>query len=684
MLLLFESLYELNMFQHRVNLEINQYTDDIQVKLKNQVENAVRMGQTVYNAYGTQLSDWETKACIVEVIESISITEGGYIFAADFSGNTIMGPAKGENVFDIEDKNGMKVVQELIKAAQSGGGYVQYVMPDITGVKQEPKMSYVMAFDVYDWYIGAGVQLKDMDEMVQRLKAEQFKQGLTRFLMIVVLILSAVVIIKKINQKVYREIEDNVSSITSYLKSTAHEYHDMDMQNIHIEDFKVIAEYAQNMVRVRDSQEKHLEKMAYVDPITDLPNRNAFMNQLRISLGAQHLDNKLFGAVAVIDIDNFRITNDAFGHSYGDMLIKGVGARLTALFPSFFIARLGGDEFIMIMDSLTSHIELDGIMSKLHRSFQEPFHIADRFIPFSVSIGVVTFPADGVEVEDLLRKMDLAMYRAKDKGRNRYEYFDKSLLEGNYKLFYFESQLKIAIQEDQFILNYQRQVSSTTGQIVGFEALIRWDSPVLGLVMPNDFIPIAETTGLITKITELVIHKACAFAKKIEIKKGYVIEVSCNITMQDLAESAFEHLLESAVRENDITPDHLVMEITETGIFENFENAVAKIQRLREKGFKFALDDFGTGFSALDHIVELPFDIIKIDRKFVSSLHANEKSKTMIEIILDISKKINVKSVAEGVEFQEQRDILVDMGVDIFQGYYFSKPLSEKATLEQL
>jgi len=678
-LVVFELSFEAWNLNRQIATETATYVDTLKLRMKDHVESAAEAARTMSEILPDSLSDADRSTLMVTLLDHMASDQVGYIFAADYDGNTMIGPAKGKNVYDIEDMNGMKVVQELIKTAKSGGGYVEYVMPPIDGVVQAKKISYVAPFEPYQWYVGAGVFIDQIDNMKQEIIREAFVRVSLKVLFIFFPLTIAVLFLSWFNNRTYGAMKGQIDRLNEFLNISRYEHETLDLAPFSLREIREAANQTQLLVDERARHAEELERQAFFDLETGFPNRNGFMQELKRRMGDCDRLSPVQGAIVFVDIDNFKLTNDTFGHAYGDKVIKAVGDRLSGICPKAFVSRFGGDEYTLLLHPVKTREELEQKLNVLHSITCSPLVVEDRELQMSMSIGAAIFPESGVDPGDLLRKADLALYSAKENGRNRCEIFNPQLLEGNSRSYNLESQLKAAIQQDEFEMHYQPQIQAGTHTLLGFEALIRWKSPVLGLVMPNDFIPAAEQAGLISSITHLIIGKVAAFMRSL-LEQGFgTLRISINVTVPDLLHPDFSDWLAEGFGEDAIPAKHLLLEMTESSLVSNYGIMSHKLEGLRNHGFLVALDDFGTGFSSLNYLVGLPFDFIKIDRSFINSMIENPKQMKMVAVILEIADSLGLGTVAEGVETEEQMRILEQMGANELQGYLFSRPLDEEA-----
>jgi len=424
-------------------------------------------------------------------------------------------------------------------------------------------------------------------------------------------------------------------------------------------------------------QENKIKNLAYSDTLTGLPNRTAFQDKLdaTISIASK---NKTKFALMFIDLDYFKNINDSMGHTAGDLLLIKLAGRLNqSVRTNDMVARLGGDEFIIILPEIEERYEVEMIIERIFTNIKEPIVIYDKPVYSTLSLGVSLFPSDGEDAQSLLTKGDNAMYQAKSQGRNGYAFYDKSLEEKNALRNMCEDILREALTTEGFVLFYQPQICAQTEKIVGFEALVRIVNKTKGLIAPNHFIPLAEELGLIGQIDEWVFEEACA-RHAIWRDKGLArARLSINLSALQLRnDSVFDVYIEIIERYN-IEPADIQLEITENTLIENEHTALNILQNFKDYGVSIALDDFGTGYSSLSCISLYPIDTIKIDRSFVKDALDNPKHKAIIEGIVLIASSLGLNIIAEGVETQEQYELIKKLGCHEIQGYYFYKPCSE-------
>lgn len=424
------------------------------------------------------------------------------------------------------------------------------------------------------------------------------------------------------------------------------------------------------------SREK-LEHMAYHDYLTDLPNRQYLHKKLTPEFTRDHsTDSCNSAAVIFIDIDNFKYINDTLGHSFGDIFIKSVGERiLYNISSNDTLIRLGGDEFIIFARDFSSKEYIGNLAKAILMDLNRPFDILNNSMKVTASIGIALYPEDGTKIDDLLKKADIAMYKSKYSGKNKYTFFVNTMNDEIVERMNIEKHLEKALLNEEFILFYQPQVEIETGEITGFEALIRWNSPELGFISPLKFITIAEENNMIIDIGNWVLNTACRFMKKVHDYGKTDSCISVNVSILQLVQSDFVENISKVLEEVGLEPRYLELEITESVFIDSYEVIRRNMEDLKALGVKIALDDFGKGYSSLSYLKQLPIDTLKIDKSFVDDIH-REIDKSLVENIILIGHKMNLNVIAEGVELENQARYLKEFQCDKIQGYLYSRPVS--------
>ncbi len=421
------------------------------------------------------------------------------------------------------------------------------------------------------------------------------------------------------------------------------------------------------------ARQHELSYLAHFDALTGLPNRTQWNERVQTELrsASRHSDTL---ALLFLDLDHFKAVNDSLGHAVGDQLLKVVAQRFSkCLREEDFLARLGGDEFVVILPRLGQGEDAALVAQKLIATLEHPIMIDGHDLTVSVSIGIALYPDDGTDSSTLLRHADTAMYGAKDEGRNTFHYFMQEMDGHALELLLLENALRKAIDNDELVLHYQPQVTED-GKLAGCEALIRWQRPDVGLVMPNDFIGIAEKNGLILPLGEWVLNEACR-QQAAWARAGLPLIVAVNISALQFRQHGFRDVVKAAIDRSAMDPHYLELELTESTLMQPTPEVVERMNQLRAWGIRLALDDFGTGYSSLSHLKRLPIQRLKIDRSFVKDLPDDPDDVTIASATLSLARDLNMEAVAEGVENQAQMDFLSDRHCAVMQGYLFSRPL---------
>ncbi len=426
----------------------------------------------------------------------------------------------------------------------------------------------------------------------------------------------------------------------------------------------------------RRKKDEALRYIAYHDMLTGLPNRKSFYMGIDDLL--QHSSRRNSDrawALMFLDLDKFKQVNDALGHDTGDQLLKGVAERLKeCLRETDHLFRLGGDEFTIILTNLNLDIDVARVARKIQRTLTRSFRFNGHEIFTSTSIGISVFPNDGWDVEGLVKSADMAMYAAKENGGNDYRFFTEEMNRKALHRMKMESSLRKALNHNELVLYYQPLVNESS-QILGMEALIRWNHPDLGLVLPADFIRIMEETGMIVQVGRWVLQTACTQTKHWHDMGFSDLFVAVNLSSRQLHEPDFVEMVIDIIRESGLPPECLKLEVTESSVIQNPEVCIAKMRMLRAQGITFSIDDFGTGYSSLSYLKRFPIDTLKIDRSFISDAMSSKGDQEIIKTIIAMARNLNIDAVAEGVETQEQKDFLADYGCNSMQGFFFAHPV---------
>lgn len=502
---------------------------------------------------------------------------------------------------------------------------------------------------------------------------ETYRSYVIRVLVVIIVLLAFInvllIYIRRI-RRMKRNLVENHEELTQLYEELTASDEEMKQQYDEILDINE---------KIRIGEEK-LSYLAYHDTLTGLPNKlSLYENSTHIFQPENGKSVLLF-----VDIDNFKNVNDTLGHAFGDQLIKEVSERLTSIFPEMdTIYRLSGDEFIILIQKIEKDNEIQKIASDILTKFSEEFNIQGSILHVSVSIGIAIYPEHGKRLEQLLKYADIAMYRVKESGRKSYIVYNSLMSEEFMERVNIEKYLHKAQENGEFELYYQPQLDLKTNKVTGFEALLRWHSPELGDISPLKFIKIAEDTRLIIPLGKWVLGEACAFIKRLHSRGYGDFQISVNISIIQLLQNDFCESINDTLRQYDLSPELLELEITETILMESIDSIGNELKKLKQRNIKIALDDFGKGYSSLNYLRQLPISTLKIDKSFVDCI-LEDYEDTLTGQIVIMGKSMGMNIIAEGVEKQEQLDYLLSYECDKVQGYLYSKPKPEAEIIKLL
>jgi diguanylate cyclase len=411
-----------------------------------------------------------------------------------------------------------------------------------------------------------------------------------------------------------------------------------------------------------------LKRQATHDALTGIANRVLFVERLNHAV----FEQQPF-AVCVLDLDRFKIINDSLGHGAGDALLKHVSERLLSIVrASDIVARAGGDEFLLLVRNLRSAEEIEALIARWMSALAQPYMVTGLELHVSPSIGIARFPIDGTGADELLARADEAMYFAKRSGRNTFRFFDSSVMGFSRERLEIEAELRGALAQGQLTLHYQPKIDIASGEMRSVEALIRWQHPTRGSILPGEFIPIAEESGLILEIGDWVIREACRQARVWQLRQMPFLRVAVNVSPLQFRQANFVKKVHAALREHSLDATYLEIELTEATLMNNAETSVTLLEQLSELGVVVAIDDFGTGYSSMSYLQRFPIDKLKIDRSFISDVASNAGDASIVRAIISLAHGLRLKVIAEGVESEEQLGILRRMGCDQYQGFFRS------------
>lgn len=428
-----------------------------------------------------------------------------------------------------------------------------------------------------------------------------------------------------------------------------------------------------------------IEKLAFFDPLTNLPNRRLLADRLNQAIESCKRQPDTLVAVMMFDLDNFKTVNDSLGHNLGDELLQ----RVADLFSQTVrqedtVARLGGDEFTIVLSSMNSIEKVADIADSLIQLLKRPLDVSGHQVVIGTSIGISVYPGDTEQPEELIRNADIAMYHAKSEGKNNFQFFTANMNEKAQQRLEMESRLRHAIEQNHFQLYYQPQINLVSGKITGLEALIRWQDPQRGMISPLEFIPLAEDTGMIGPIGDWVIQTACREIKQLQQQGFPKVKVAVNVSAYQLHHGAqLTQVIDQALTDSGLTARHLSLEVTESMLIDGIKEASLLLDELRKRDITIAIDDFGTGYSSLSYLKQLPIDVLKIDKSFVQDLQDDGGNDAIVSAIIAMAHKLDIKVLAEGVETLYQQATLTQQGCDFAQGFLYCQPLPKDQLLAQ-
>ena len=441
---------------------------------------------------------------------------------------------------------------------------------------------------------------------------------------------------------------------------------------------KHIQEDLEKSLKILDLQKDALEHQANYDSMTNLPNRVLFKDRLSQSIKLARREHKKI-AILFLDIDKFKEINDSLGHHVGDQILIKVAKRIEdKIRDSDTLARLGGDEFTIILNNINNVDDISVFITNIMLLFKQPFIIANNTLDITLSIGISLFPNDGKTADALLKNADAAMYEAKISGRNTYCFYDKEMTEKALERVLLKSSLKNAFIKDELLVYYQAQINAQNNTLVGMEALVRWKHPTLGIISPDTFIPLAESTGMIIELDRIVIKKALAQLKiwnKNNLNPG---KLSLNLAIKQIEKDDFVDFIKALLKKENCSYENIEFEVTESQIMRNPDKSIKVLKEISDLGISIAIDDFGTGYSSLAYLRKLPINKLKIDKIFIDNVPQNTEDSEISKTIISLCKSLKLEVIAEGVETIEQKDFLLKNGCNLIQGYLYSKPMPPK------
>ena len=607
----------------------------------------------------------------------VNYNETDYFYILNFEGKMIAHGAQpalvGENLWDIK-KRDQAVVQKIInQVVEKGGGFVTYYWDNPKNGAIEEKISYVQQIPGTSYLLGSGQYKSVINELLstrQRDINEARNETIAWFLSIVLLI---TLLLGFISSRVFRYLVVNINKILAGVKQVAEGDLKTQLDITSQDELGKLAKGFNKMVR-------EIDDLTYNDLLTGLPNKDLFIKKLTAKLDKLDEGKNLF--LCALAIDNYRIITDTYGHQTGDLLLKNVAQRLRNNLETEIIVSRNKEEFLFYYRGRLDEEKVVEKLEEIIEQIEHPYNINNQLIYVTVDAGISIFPDDSQDVDVLIKNASLALHNSAN-SNNDISFYARSMNDKIAMRVNLESKLRVAIEEEQFRLHYQPFVDRD-GQIVGMEALIRWQHPQEGMISPGEFIPVAEETGLIIEIGEWVLKEACRQLKRWQNYGYQDLYISVNIAPQQFREVDFVEKIKDVLNVTGIAGEKLELEITERTAVSDINYTIEVLKKLQNLGVRIAIDDFGTGYSSLSFLKDFAINVLKIDQSFVHQLEQNEKNQSIAETIIDIGNNLDLEVVAEGVETEAEKDFLEAKGCDIMQGYLFSRPVSEHKFLEIL
>lgn len=428
-------------------------------------------------------------------------------------------------------------------------------------------------------------------------------------------------------------------------------------------------------ISAQKNAENEIEQRKYTDALTGVANRYAYLQRMETLLQSS-ANREYHHAVLFLDLDRFKQVNDTLGHSIADELLVSVTKRIQSVLKNKdIVARYGGDEFIITITNIHHMQEAVQVAEKIVHLLSEPLPIDEQNIYISTSMGISLYPEDGTTLETLVKKADQAMYYAKRNGRNQFAFYFDDLKIDSKRVLLLDNELRKAIKQNDFTLNFQPKISLEDETVIGMEALIRWTNDQLGFVSPAEFIPYAEETGLIIPMSECVFRLACEAHLRLREEMDNVLPIAINISSIHFHQSDFIDTVKMIFEAYNCSPQDFELELTERTVMNNERDSIRKLVQLKNMGFKLSIDDFGTGYSSLSYLVQFPLDYLKIDRSFIQYITSIADKQAVVDAIIQMAHRLHMKVIAEGVEQKDQVKLLEKLGCDMIQGYYYAKPM---------
>jgi len=602
------------------------------------------------------------------------------IFGATYSGISLFGPGKGENVLDIQDHNGAFVVRELIRKAKEGGGFVRYQMPASLGEGLYEKISYCLPLPMWNSYVGAGMDLGFVENNIARARREMYATMRQQLIQGAVFILLLGALLWVVGQRLSRSIKRNVSRLNQGLEAVAVDGRAISLDEIQFDEFIAIGETANRMLKQRRQAEEKLTWLAHYDALTGLVNRYHAKERLDHLLKTPSLTGQRW--LLMFDINRFKRINEIHGHALADRVLVEFATRFQSLKPQpELAARLSSNEFILVID-LEDAADIVTIVQGFKEELCKPMHFEATRLVIDTRISAVQCHQARTSSE-LLHRADIALLEVKEHPNTQgLMCYDERLDKVYQENLQLEKALRSSLQSpEQFQLEFQPIWSLKHQALKGFEALVRWHHPTLGRISPGRFIPLAEKRAMIVPLGQIIFNRACEtlsqWLKQYPVVQQGMIRLSVNMAPQQFITENFIEEIRNALQHWQLPPEILCIEITETSLMEEPELAIQRIRALKEMGISISIDDFGTGYSSLSYLQQFDVDIIKIDRSLVVNIVETHSAQRIIDAVVRLGHDLDLEIVAEGVETLEQLHTLHDLDCDAVQGFLTGKPSAD-------
>lgn len=621
-----------------------------------------------------------------DFLESLSFGETGYAILLDSDGTIIYHPRAELVGTSIGSEYLSSLIEQYNKGEIEPGGSFEYAID-----KKNQMYGYHVLSEV-NWTL---LVKQDTEEIKSLTSVMLTLLTFVCLILLIVIIIFANVFSRKISMPIIalrdamRTASDGNLTVQSNIKSN-NELGELSKnfnKMLHIiktnyEDLESMHEELLSNEEQLRSNYDHIEYLAYHDTLTNLPNKLAFLDYVNAVL-VSGLQEGSIHAVYFVDLDNFKTVNDTLGHEYGDSLLAETAQILKVILGNNgMLARAGGDEFLLFRENVPSKEEAVQFASQIIDTFKNPINLEGEIVYVSMSIGISIYPENGFTPNALIKNSDIAMYKSKDTGKNKFTLFDKTMEEALNRNTLIIEVLRNAIINNEIYIQYQPLMELHTNNVIGFEALMRIHNDRLGLIAPNEFIPIAEESGMINELSSWLIREACSFNKRLIDLGATPRSVSVNVSSVQINRPGFVSLLSEILEETQLPPEFLELEITESTLVSSIMDAAQMLNNLQNLGVKISLDDFGTGYSSLNYLTSMPIDTLKIDKSFIDNICHSKKDSCIAESIIQLAHSLEIKVVAEGVEDENQLSLLRKQRCDIIQGYIYSPPLHPNALLD--